>query len=81
MIEKGRYIKYVVIAIIIVITIMALASISRSNVIQVNVKVQGIGPLSNATVTYMGFVQSYTTQMLHAYGITTTSNEGIALIL
>ncbi|GAB6946747.1 hypothetical protein JCM16161A_08770 [Vulcanisaeta sp. JCM 16161] len=80
MIGKNRYIKYVVITAAITILIMAMVSISQSNTMQVRVEIQGIGPLSNATVTYMEFVQSYTTQMLHAYGTTTTNNNGIAII-
>lgn len=80
MIEKGRYIRYVVIAVMAMIIIMALELASQSSTIQVNINVQGVGPLSNATVTYMEFVQSYTTQMLQAYGTTTTNNNGVALI-
>ncbi len=64
----------------IAILIMALKSVSQPNTIQIRVEVQGMGPLVNATVTYMEFVQSYTTQMLHAYGTTTTNDEGIAVI-
>ncbi len=80
MIRKNKYIKYVVITVMIAILIMALKSVSQPNTIQIRVEVQGMGPLVNATVTYMEFVQSYTTQMLHAYGTTTTNDEGIAVI-
>jgi len=74
------HIKYVVISLISIIAVMAMVIVASQNTTQVNVVVQGVGPLSNATITYMEFVQSYTTQMLHAYGTATTNNEGIALI-
>ena len=69
-----------VISILMAITITTVASLASQNTIQVNVTVQGVGPLGNASITYIEFVQSYTTQMLQAYGTTTTNNEGIALI-
>ncbi|ADN50969.1 hypothetical protein [Vulcanisaeta distributa] len=80
MINKNEFTKYVVITILMAITVVTITSPASQNTMQVNVTIQGIGPLRNASVTYMEFVQSYTTQMLHAYGMTTTNNEGIAVI-
>ncbi|GAB6944243.1 hypothetical protein [Vulcanisaeta sp. JCM 14467] len=80
MINKNEFTKYLVISILMAITITTITSLASQNTIQVNVAVQGVGPLGNASITYMEFVQSYTTQMLQAYGTTTTNNEGIALI-
>ncbi|WP_054856769.1 hypothetical protein [Vulcanisaeta sp. JCM 16159] len=80
MINKNEFTKYVVITILMAITIVSITSLASQNTTQVNVTIQGVGPLRNASITYMEFVQSYTTQMLHAYGTTTTNNEGIAVI-
>ncbi|BDR91698.1 hypothetical protein [Vulcanisaeta souniana] len=80
MINKNEITKYAVITILMVITITTITSLASQNTIQVNVVVQSMGPLGNASITYMEFVQSYTTQMLHAYGTITTNNEGIAEI-
>ncbi|WP_243679919.1 hypothetical protein [Vulcanisaeta souniana] len=77
MINKNEITKYAVITILMVITITTITSLASQNTIQVNVVVQSMGPpLGNASITYMEFVQSYTTQMLHAYGTITTNNEG-----
>ncbi len=50
-----KFTKYVVILILIVIVITAITLLALQNTMQVNAAVQGVGPLYNASITYMEF--------------------------
>ncbi|MGC9153848.1 MAG: hypothetical protein ACP5GY_09015 [Vulcanisaeta sp.] len=79
MINK-THIRYMVIPLISIIAVMAMVIMASQNTIKVNVNAQGVGPLGNASITYMEYVQSYNTQLLYMVGQTMTNAQGVAEI-
>ncbi len=80
MIGKGELCKYVIALTLVAVAVLAVSAIANEGVIQVRVLVQGLGPLSNASLTYMEFTQSYNTQMLYSMGQVSTNGQGVAEI-
>ena len=80
MIGKGGLCKYVIALTLVAVAVLAVSAIANEGVIQVRVLVQGLGPLSNASLTYMEFTQSYNTQMLYSMGQVSTNGQGVAEI-
>jgi hypothetical protein len=79
-IGKGELCKYVIALTLVAVAVLAVSAIANEGVIQVRVLVQGLGPLSNASLTYMEFTQSYNTQMLYSMGQVSTNGQGVAEI-